>query len=159
MPSHPELIEHHLPGLVIRVFHQDEWWAPPAQSFLVLRHQGLAFHTFSISGNTPATRRLASGLDCQRPIMGHLRQRVNHQGQNHRQQKHLWQPLRSWAGNHYNVSHHWRISSSLTRVLGDREKNMTNESQVTNVNKPVGDRDHEVLGMGSFGQYTQLYGN
>jgi hypothetical protein len=25
--------------------------------------------------------------------------------------------------------------------------------------KPVGDRDHEVLGMGSFGEYTQLYGN
>jgi hypothetical protein len=26
-------------------------------------------------------------------------------------------------------------------------------------NKPVGDRDHEVLGMGSFGEYTQLYWN
>jgi hypothetical protein len=25
------------------------------------------------------------------------------------------------------------------------------------VNKPVGDRDHEVLGMGSFGEY-KLYG-
>jgi hypothetical protein len=25
--------------------------------------------------------------------------------------------------------------------------------------KPVGDRDHEVLGMGSFREYTQLYGN
>jgi hypothetical protein len=25
--------------------------------------------------------------------------------------------------------------------------------------KPVGDRDEEVLGMGSFGEYTQLYGN
>jgi hypothetical protein len=24
--------------------------------------------------------------------------------------------------------------------------------------KPVGDRDHEVLCMGSFGEYTQLYG-
>jgi hypothetical protein len=27
------------------------------------------------------------------------------------------------------------------------------------INKPVGDRDHEVLGMGSFGEYTQQYGN
>jgi hypothetical protein len=26
-------------------------------------------------------------------------------------------------------------------------------------NTPIGDRDHEVLGMGSFGEYTQLYGN
>jgi hypothetical protein len=27
-----------------------------------------------------------------------------------------------------------------------------------NWNKPVGDRDYEVLGMDSFGEYTQLYG-
>jgi hypothetical protein len=26
-------------------------------------------------------------------------------------------------------------------------------------NKPGGDRDHEVLGMGSFVEYAQLYGN
>jgi hypothetical protein len=25
--------------------------------------------------------------------------------------------------------------------------------------KPVSDRDHEVLGMGTFEEYTQLYGN
>jgi hypothetical protein len=25
------------------------------------------------------------------------------------------------------------------------------------INKPVSDRDHEVLGMGSFREYTQLY--
>jgi hypothetical protein len=29
------------------------WWAPSAQSFLVLRCEGLAFHTFAVSGNTP----------------------------------------------------------------------------------------------------------
>jgi hypothetical protein len=31
------------------------------------------------------------------------------------------------------------------------------ESTRNNENKPVGDRDHEVLGMGSFGEYTHLY--
>jgi hypothetical protein len=47
----------------------------------------------------------------------------------------------------------------MMTILLSSSNHIWKEQDRINENKPVGGRDHEMLGMGSFGEYTQLYGN
>jgi hypothetical protein len=47
--------------------------------------------------------------------------------------------------------------SNIIEYKAKTERKFLHKGPGNNTSKPVGDRDHEVLGMGSFGENTQLY--